>query len=75
MGGIERLEQAMLGSVIAPIAEVDPPNEGNQLAHRAGLRGLLLLLAVQPDVYKLLHLTRSGISGLNLRQLDATVTK
>ena len=74
MGGVERLEQAVLGSVIATIAEVDPPNEGNQLAHCAGLRSLLLLLAVQADVYILLHLTRSGISGLSLRQLDATVT-
>ena len=75
VGGIERLEQAVLGSVVAPIAEVDPPNEGNQLAHRAGLRSLLLLLAVQVDVHKLLQLTRSEMSDLWLRQLDTTVSK
>ena len=75
MSGIERLEQAMLGSIVAPIAEVNPPNEGNQLAHCAGLRSLLLLLAVQADVDKLLQLTRSGISDLSGRQLDTTVTE
>ncbi len=74
MSGIERLEQAVLGSIIAPIAEVDSPNEGNQLAHCAWLRSLLLLLAVQADVHKLLQLTRSGISDESLRHPDTTVT-
>ena len=73
MSGIERLEQAMLGSIIAPIAKVNSPNEGNQLAHCAGLRSLLLLLAVQADVHKLLQPTRSDIRDLSHCQLDTTV--
>ena len=75
MSGVQRLEQAVLGSVVAPIAQVDPPNEGDQLAHRAGLRSLLLLLVVQVDVHKLLQVTRSGLSDLSLRQLDTLATK